>query len=251
MYLTQKDYDFLAQENPILLKEIREENRFWGNVEFNINRSHRKAKPKHRGIIRVMRAEAVLKELEELGIKTSERTLQRYVKDDLIPVPERRNAGRGRGRIVDYSKQTAVEFAASIALRKGKYKYPARDVCIARKIALSKEDNKLGVTENIDYAVDGKIVNFAVNKDIYNLIVNEGKLGDITIDPEGNIDFVPTKITPINLHAVIASLWIQNKLIALAGFNPQDENVNIDIIQKAKRKEDDSHEYLASAYKNK
>jgi hypothetical protein len=247
MYLTQKDYQFLAQKEPGLLEEIQVENRFWSNVEYNINLSHRKAKPKHRGIIRVMKAEAVLKELGELGIITSERTLQRYVKDGLVPMPERRNAGRGRGRMVDYATQTTVEFAASIALRKGKNKYPARDVYIAREIALSKEGDirRIGVRKNIGYAVDGKIVDFAINKDFYNLIIDEGKIGDIIFNPDGNINFVSTKISPINLHAVIASMWIQNKLIALAGFNPQDERVAVTTIQR----EDDKSLFRASVYK--
>jgi len=50
-----------------------------------------------------MLATEVLEKLELLGIEIkSERTLQRYVKDGLIPMPERKSGGRGKGKITDY-----------------------------------------------------------------------------------------------------------------------------------------------------
>lgn len=60
-----------------------------------------------------MKTEEVLERLAELGVVITERTLQRYVKIGLIPKPERKSAGRGKGRITDYPPETPAEAYAS------------------------------------------------------------------------------------------------------------------------------------------
>lgn len=114
---------------------------FWDNVKYNANMSHKKAKPKHREIIRIMRPDIVLKKLEELGVEISERTLQRYVKDNLIPEPERKSGGRGKGRITDYPEETPTEAYASYYLMHGDIKLPPKMVAEARNHALHFEEN--------------------------------------------------------------------------------------------------------------
>ena len=85
-----------------------------------------------------MTPDEVLSKLAMLGINTSERTLQRYVKDELIPMPERKSGGRGMGRITDYVEGTPAEFYASFKLR---HEFNAKSDLIAksRQEGLGKE----------------------------------------------------------------------------------------------------------------
>lgn len=57
-----------------------------------------------------MKSIEVLDKLRELGCDIkSEKTLQRWVKAELIPMPERKGAGRGKGKIADYPEDTVAE----------------------------------------------------------------------------------------------------------------------------------------------
>ncbi len=87
-----------------------------------------------------MTPDEVLEKLKSLGIEVTERTLQRYVKDELIPMPERKSGGRGKGRSTDYKEETPAEFYASHRLR-FEYGLKADIIARCRKRAV---DNDLG-----------------------------------------------------------------------------------------------------------
>ncbi len=93
---------------------------FWQNVKYNTERAKARGKPKHRGFIKIMKPQVVLQRLSELGIRTTERTLQRYAKEGLIDKPETKSAGRGKGKVADYPEDTPAQFYASYKLLKGK-----------------------------------------------------------------------------------------------------------------------------------
>lgn len=71
----------------------------------------------HIGGFSQMTPQEVLDMLEELGIKRDVRTLQRYVKMDLVPKPLLINRGRGTGKISDYPNSTPNELYGSIYLK--------------------------------------------------------------------------------------------------------------------------------------
>jgi hypothetical protein len=103
---------------------------------------------------------------------------------------------------------------------------------------------------NKRFAVKGKVYNYLVNKELGNLIF-EGNLGDITIAADGQISCIPRIISHKNIFDILASLWIQYKLKALAGFNPLDDSIQISVIRKAKKKGDDMEEYIVSIFNRK
>ncbi len=57
--------------------------------------------------------------LKEKGIEITTRTLQNYVQKGLIPTPERRGEGRGRGKSSEYPESALYEFMASYQLMNG------------------------------------------------------------------------------------------------------------------------------------
>lgn len=115
---------------------------FHREVHDQQKRSKAFAKVRNKGVERRVLAKEVLAELNTLGIDIkSERTLQRYVKDGLIPLPERRSAGRGRGRITDYKTETPAEFYASYKLR-NELKLNVDVIASYREYALERENNK-------------------------------------------------------------------------------------------------------------
>ncbi len=60
----------------------------------------------------------VLKELSSLGINLSERTLQNWAKKGLIPKPEVKAGGRGKGRTSNHQDDTPYEgYASAILMR--------------------------------------------------------------------------------------------------------------------------------------
>ena len=60
-----------------------------------------------------------VKILEEKGIQITTRTLLNYETNGLIPKPERRGEGRGRGKTTDYPNHAIYEFMASYQLVNG------------------------------------------------------------------------------------------------------------------------------------
>jgi hypothetical protein len=83
----------------------------------------------------------VVKELNSLGIKTSEDSIQRYAKDKLIPMPERKSAGRGQGKISNYADETPAEFYASYVL-KHEHRLKSDKIADCRKKGLLMAENK-------------------------------------------------------------------------------------------------------------
>ncbi len=120
-----------------MLNYRRAERDFWDNAGYNAMLAKSQAMPRNRGFVRVMRPDMVLERLVELGIEVTERTLQKYAKGELIPMPERRSAGRGKGRIADYAKETPAEFFASHRLMHGPKRCTVKQVSADRKKALS------------------------------------------------------------------------------------------------------------------
>ena len=116
-----------------MLNLQKAEKNFWDNVSYNSSLAKSRAKPRHRGMVRIMRPEVVLRMLSEFGIDITERTLQKYVKNELIPMPERRSAGRGKGRITDYADETPAEFFASYRLMHGPKRCTTEQVSADRK----------------------------------------------------------------------------------------------------------------------
>jgi hypothetical protein len=111
---------------------------FWDNVFYNASLAKCRARPRLRGFGPIMRADDVLEKLSELGVNITERTLQKYAKEGLIPMPFRKSAGRGRGRIVDYADDTPAEaYAAWLFLNICRLRY--RDVRDVREKALEIE----------------------------------------------------------------------------------------------------------------
>lgn len=89
--------------------------------------------------VEIVTAQEVIEKLAEMGLSTTERTLQRYVKAGLIPIPDRRNAGRGKGKATDYPDETVNEFYASWVLSKGTMRLRQDDVRKAREAAQGGE----------------------------------------------------------------------------------------------------------------
>lgn len=142
-------------------------------VEYQRTRSKAYARVKHKGVYRRMLATEVLEKLELLGIEIkSERTLQRYVKDELIPMPERKSGGRGKGKITDYQEETPAEFYASHKLR---FEHGLKPDFIARcrekGLRMEMENNGLALADWFDEPLPGDEVDAngaVVSKYLYN-----------------------------------------------------------------------------------
>ncbi|MGE5396896.1 MAG: hypothetical protein ACM3MK_05090, partial [Chitinophagales bacterium] len=92
-----------------------------------------------------MTADQVIKELDALGVNIqSERTLQRYVKERLIPVPNRKSAGRGLGKLTDYQSETPAELYASYKL-KHEHKLKSDQIARCREKGLLMEEKNEGL----------------------------------------------------------------------------------------------------------
>ncbi len=215
---------------------------FWDNVAYHASMTGKRAKPRNRGFLRFMKAEVVLKELERLGIKTTERTLQRYVKDELIPMPYRKSVGRGKGKVVDYQDETSLEFAASYILKNGPFKCSSETTRRARSIAIQAEGEvKILPREsgNDHYIVD---------EAFYYLVSREGKMGDITVAQDGNYNISPIPVGA-NPYNILGSFWLQSKIKAKAGFNPGDEDVLFLMVPKQRESENEKTQYIVSVCK--
>lgn len=83
----------------------------------------------------------VLGRLQKLGANiTTERTLQNYVKKGLMPPPERKAAGRGRGKITENKPEAYAEaYASYCRLHNEDLKLPPEQVAEIRKAALELE----------------------------------------------------------------------------------------------------------------
>ncbi|MGM0653575.1 MAG: hypothetical protein ACQES4_12460, partial [Bacillota bacterium] len=88
----------------------------------------------------------------------------------------------------------------------------------------------------IDRGRTVKTVKISVNKEIYDLITGKGSLGTMVFDAN-KIESIPHSSIEKNLDYIVAAKWLQNKLKAKAGFNPQDENVNLFTIRDGNNKD--------------
>ena len=78
--------------------------------------------------------EDVINELEQHGVSLSIRTLQRWVKDGLIPEPERGSHGQGRGTWANYPDDTVPQALTVQVLRKA-HKLKHDQIADARRVA--------------------------------------------------------------------------------------------------------------------
>ncbi len=74
----------------------------------------------------------VIEKLSEYGIDIGVRTLQRWVKDGLIPTPERGSYGQGKGTWADYPPETVPEALTANLLRRV-YRLKNTEIAEARK----------------------------------------------------------------------------------------------------------------------
>ncbi len=117
---------------------IKAEKEFYENVKYNSDLAKFNAKPRHRNILIASRrfdgvkTEEVLEKLAEVGIKRDKRTLQRYVKDGLIPKPQK------KGKHADYPEETPNEFFASWIMKQARKS--TEEVARARESALLFEE---------------------------------------------------------------------------------------------------------------
>ena len=89
-----------------------------------------------------MKPKEVIKKLEALGIKTTDRTLRQYAKDGLIAKPDTKGAGRGAGKVADYPEDSHFQFYASYVMR-NMQKVKSDMIRAAREAAVSNEPGEL------------------------------------------------------------------------------------------------------------
>lgn len=124
---------------------------FQDAVIYNKRMSKGEGKPRiknigigRRVVYLVKTTQEVIEELNKLGINVSERTLQLWARQELIPKPETKAAGRGKGKTAaNHSDDTPFEGYASASLIRGMRAKPD-DVCKARKKALLAESKIAG-----------------------------------------------------------------------------------------------------------
>ena len=88
--------------------------------------------------------------LKEKGIEITTRTLLNYETNGLIPSPERRSEGRGRGKSTDYPDHSIYEFMASYQLISGpEHKINQKLVKQFRKKALELEQKTDWTSEKL------------------------------------------------------------------------------------------------------
>lgn len=74
----------------------------------------------------------VIEELQKHGVGITVRTLQRWVKDGLLPEPKRGTHGRGTGSWADYPDETIPE-ALTVSILKDVYRLKHSEIAEARK----------------------------------------------------------------------------------------------------------------------
>lgn len=86
-----------------------------------------------------MKPDEVLETLSKAGIYRDKRTLQRYAKAGLIPKPETKAAGRGKGKIAEYPQETPAEMFASLQILNNYQQFSVEDVAKLRQRAFDLE----------------------------------------------------------------------------------------------------------------
>ena len=82
----------------------------------------------------------VMSKLAQAGIHRDKRTLNRYARKGLIPKAETKAAGKGKGRIANYPKETPAELYASLKIMMNFPQFKMEDVAKIRKIAKRKDE---------------------------------------------------------------------------------------------------------------
>lgn len=139
---------------------------FNDNVNYGRFNCKAAAMPKLRGVIRLVTPKIVMKKLKELGITTTNTTLWRYVKDGLIPEPDTKGAGQGRGKDTDYPEDTPQQFTASYLLRHNKDPYLGKH---------NKEQTRKAREAALRAMSESERKNVEVEKLIRNILVREVK----------------------------------------------------------------------------
>ncbi len=132
------------------------------NTLWNARLAKRNTMPKHRNILIIGREigaltpDEVLRQLKKMGITRSKSTLKNYYQNGLIPRPDTKSAGRGKGKIADYPDETPSEFFASYTLRHGDYKLNGELLKDTRNLALKVEEQKITGQPDYPKKVKGK-----------------------------------------------------------------------------------------------
>jgi len=146
----------------------------------------------------------LLWELEQIGIRVTERTIQNWVKDGLLPEPERRNLGRGKGQASLHAPGALDEAFVAWELMHGGFNVSPATVSEARRIALYIES-----------------AGYASRKDVF----EDEKLREMTRG----------KAT----EALLSGEWLRIK-ISRSGFNGfKSEDALFEKIRSLSRNEDD------------
>ena len=96
-----------------------------------------------------MNPDQVIEKLKEHGLDITVRTLQRWVKDGLLPEPKRGTHGRGTGSWADYPDETIPE-ALTVSILKDVYRLKHSEIAEARK---AYKEGRAGVHASIWGAV--------------------------------------------------------------------------------------------------
>lgn len=130
---------------------------FYDNANYNASLASAHSKAKYKGITwggKQVTPTEVLEKLKGLGLEITQRTLQRYEKAELIPVPKRGSAGRGKGKFTDYPPETVWEaYVAHYFMHDELFEWSSNRIAKARKNAL----------DGIKIKKDGGIANLDIN----------------------------------------------------------------------------------------
>lgn len=122
---------------------------FWDAVTSNKLMAKNRTKPKiHRiGISRwlKMKPDEIIEKLKKLDIEISRQTLLNYEKWELIPLPKRGGAGKGKGRWTEYPEHALPEFIASWSMLHGNYRLKPGFVAQLRKKSLEFADRPVTI----------------------------------------------------------------------------------------------------------
>jgi len=113
----------------------------------------------------------LLWELEQIGVRVTERTIQNWVKDGLLPQPARQNLGRGKGQAAMHAPGALDEAFAAWELMHGGFNASPATVAEARRIALYIEP--AGYAGRKDIFEDEKLREMVKGKPVEAILAGE------------------------------------------------------------------------------
>lgn len=113
----------------------------------------------------------LLWELEQIGVRVTERTIQNWVKDGLLPEPARCNLGRGKGQASLHAPEVLDEAFAAWELMHGGFNASPAAVAEARRIALHIEP--AGYASRKDVFEDEKLREMVKGKPVEAILAGE------------------------------------------------------------------------------